>query len=90
MRETGSTDHYYMQAIGLPAFQFAQDPLDYSARLHHSSLDTLDHLQPDDLRQAAVVMAGILWQAANSDEALPAEPLPRQPTATDPFGYDYP
>ena len=90
VRETGGTDHQMMQDLGLPAFQFIQDPLDYSARLHHTNIDTLDHMQPEDLRQAAVVMAGMLWQAANSDISLPPEPLPQQPTVTDPFRYTYP
>ena len=90
IRETGGTDHQLMQRVGLPAFQFIQDPLDYSARLHHTNIDTLDHMQPEDLRQAAVVMAGMLWQAANSDVTLPPEPLPQQPTVTDPFRYTYP
>ena len=87
---TTGTDHVFMQAIGLPAFQFIQDPLDYSARLHHASIDTFDHLRPDDLRQASVVMAGMLWQAANDEQTLPAEPLPTKPVVTDPFAYDYP
>lgn len=87
---TGGTDHVFMQRIGLPAFQFIQDPLDYSARLHHTNIDTFDHLRPDDLRQAAVVMAGVLLQAANDDKTLPREALPQQPTATDPFEYKYP
>lgn len=89
-RSTGGTDHVYMQAVGLPAFQFVQDPLDYSARLHHTNIDTFDHLRIDDLRQAAVVMAGMLWQAANSDETLPRQPVPAQPAVTDPFKYEYP
>lgn len=90
MNPTGGTDHQFMQAVGIPAFQFIQDPLDYSARLHHTNIDTLDHMRPEDLRQAAVVMAGMLLQAANSDEELPRPPLPTQPSATDPFKYDYP
>jgi carboxypeptidase Q len=47
-------------------------------------------LRGDDLRQAAVVMAGMLLAAANSDAELPRPPLPTQPAATDPFKYDYP
>lgn len=87
---TGGTDHVYMQRVGLPGFQFIQDPLDYSARLHHTSIDTFDHLRPDDLRQASTVMAGMLWQAANDVDTLPREALPQQPTATDPFRYKLP
>jgi hypothetical protein len=44
----------------------------------------------DDLRQAAVVLAGVLLEAANSDKELPRPPLPTQPLPTDPFKYDYP
>ncbi len=87
---TGGTDHVYLQSIGVPGFQFIQDPLDYGTRLHHSSADTLDHMKPEDMRQAAVVMAGVLLAAANSDKELPRPPLPGQPNATDPFKYDYP
>lgn len=87
---TGGTDHVYMQAVGVPGFQFIQDPLDYGARLHHSSIDTFDHLKAADLRQASVVMAGMLLQAANSDKELPRPPVPTQPNATDPFKYEYP
>lgn len=83
--KTGGTDHVYLQAIGLPGYQFIQDPLDYDSRVHHTSLDTLDHMRADDMRQAAVIMAGMLWQAANSDKELPRAVLPTQPAPTDPF-----
>ena len=83
--KTGGTDHVFMQAIGLPGYQFIQDPLDYDSRVHHTNLDTVDHMRADDMRQAAVVMAGMLWQAANSDMELPRAVLPTQPAPTDPF-----
>ncbi len=87
---TGSTDHVFMQQIGLPAYQFVQDPLDYFARLHHTNVDTLDHLRPADLRQASVVLAGVLLQAANDSKTIPLKPLPTEPKPTDPFKYDDP
>ncbi len=83
--KTGGTDHVFMQAIGLPGYQFIQDPLDYDSRVHHSNLDTVDHLRGDDLRQAATIMAAMLLQAANSDKDLPRLPLPTKPAPTDPF-----
>jgi len=86
----GGTDHVLFQAIGLPAFQFIQDPLDYQSRLHHTNADTMDHMRPDDLRQASVVMAGMLLAAANDEMTLPREPLPKQPTNTDRFKFEYP
>jgi hypothetical protein len=82
---TGGTDHVFMQAVGVPGFEFIQDPLDYGSRVHHSNLDTVDHLRGDDLRQAATVMAAMLLQAADSDTVLPRPPLPTQPTPTDPY-----
>lgn len=85
MDRTGGTDHQYMQTIGLPGFQFIQDPLDYGTRTHHSSIDTLDHAIPDDVRQSATILAAMLWQAANSDEVLPRPPLPTQPSKSNPF-----
>ena len=88
--KTGGTDHVFLQQVGLQGFQFIQDPLDYDSRVHHSNLDTLDHMRADDLRQAAVVMAGVLLAAANSDKELPRPPLPTQPSPTDPFAYQDP
>jgi Zn-dependent M28 family amino/carboxypeptidase len=87
---TGGTDHELMSRIGLPAFQFIQDPLDYGSRVHHTDLDTFDHLRSDDLRQAAVILATVLLDAANSEAALPGKPVPTQPRLTDPFHYPEP
>jgi hypothetical protein len=87
---TGGTDHVYMSRIGLPAFQFIQDPLDYSSRVHHSDVDTYDHLRMDDVRQAAVVMASVLLRAADAERPLAHRPVPTQPTVTDPFKYPDP
>jgi Zn-dependent M28 family amino/carboxypeptidase len=87
---TRGTDHEFFTYAGLPGFQFIQDPLDYESRVHHSNIDTLDHMKAADLRQASVVLAGMLLQAADSDKELPRMPLPTQPTLTDPFKYDYP
>ena len=87
MAKTGATDHVYMQYVGLPGFQFIQDPLDYSTRTHHSNADTFDHLKAEDLRQNAVMLASLLLNAANRAESLPRPPFPTKPTPTDPFGY---
>jgi len=87
LRPSGGTDHVYMQAVGIPGYQFIQDPLDYSARIHHTSIDSYDHLKPEDMRQAVIILASFLLNAANRDEPLPRMPLPTQPTPTDPFEY---
>ncbi|WP_370545370.1 M20/M25/M40 family metallo-hydrolase [Caulobacter sp. 17J80-11] len=87
---TGGTDHVYMARVGLPAFQFVQDPLDYGSQVHHTDLDSFDHLRPEDLRQAAAVMAWMLLNAAEADEPLPRNVVPTQPKPTDPFAYPDP
>ena len=74
--------------IGIPAFQFVQDPLDYGSRIHHTSVDSYDHLKLGDLQQAAVILAAMLWMAAEREEPLPRMPLPTQPDQTDPFEYE--
>ncbi|MDO5610799.1 MAG: M20/M25/M40 family metallo-hydrolase [Pseudomonadota bacterium] len=70
-RNTGSTDHIPFDRIGLPGFQFVQDRLDYFTNVHHSHLDTWDHVQQEDLKQAAAVIAFFAWQAANREERMP-------------------
>jgi Zn-dependent M28 family amino/carboxypeptidase len=87
---TTGTDHEPFQADAIPGFEFIQDPLDYETGVHHSSIDTLDHMKADDLRQASVIMASMLLSAANSDKELPRAPIPTQPTATDPFKVELP
>jgi hypothetical protein len=87
---TTGTDHEPFQAAAIPGFEFIQDPLDYETRVHHSSIDTLDHMKADDLRQASVIMASMLLSAANSDKELPRAPIPTQPTPSDPFKVELP
>lgn len=77
IRRTGGTDHLSFDAVGLPAFQFVQDPLDYSTITHHSDMDTYDHTIAADLMQAAAVITTVVWQAANRPDLLPRRPLPR-------------
>jgi carboxypeptidase Q len=64
-------------AIGIPAPAFIQDPLDYDTRAAHTNMDTYERLVPEDLRQAAIVLATFVYNAANSDGLLPRKPLPR-------------
>ncbi|HVZ56527.1 MAG TPA: M20/M25/M40 family metallo-hydrolase [Chitinophagaceae bacterium] len=74
---TGSTDHFTFDAVGIPAFQFIQDPLEYETRTHHTNMDTYDHLQADDLKQAAAVVAAFVYHTAMQDDLLPRKPLPQ-------------
>lgn len=87
-QHTTGTDHVFMQHVGIPGFQFIQDELDYGTRVHHSNVDTYDHLKIADLKQAAVIMASMLWNAAERDQPLPRMPALTKPADTDPFSYD--
>ena len=53
IRNTGGTDHLSFDAVGIPGFQFIQDPVEYNTRTHHSNMDLYDRLQPGDLMQAS-------------------------------------
>ena len=77
VRNTGGTDHLSYAAVGLPGFQFIQDPLDYPTITHHSSMDTYDHAIPEDLMQASAVIAALVYDAANRKEMLPRRELPK-------------
>jgi carboxypeptidase Q len=83
MRNTGGTDHLSFDAVGIPGFQFIQDPMDYETRTHHSNMDVYDRLQPDDLKQIAVIVASFVYDAAQRDQMLPRKPiekaLPKEP-----------
>lgn len=80
IRNTGGTDHLSFNAVGLPGFQFIQDPVQYSSRTHHSNLDVYDQLVPADLMKNAVMTAAFVYHTANREQLLPRKPLP-QPAA---------
>jgi carboxypeptidase Q len=77
IRNTGGTDHQSFDAVGLPGFQFIQDPLDYASRTHHSELDVYDHANPSDLMQASAILASFVYATAMRPEMLPRKPLPK-------------
>lgn len=76
LRNTGGTDHLSFDAVGIPGFQFIQDPLDYETRTHHSNMDVYEELSASDLKQAAVVEAIFVYNTAMRDQMLPRKPLP--------------
>ncbi len=73
---TGGTDHLAFDGVGLPGFQFIQDEVEYDTRTHHSNMDVYERLQADDMKQASIVMAAFVYNAAMRDEKLPRKPLP--------------
>lgn len=82
MRGRIESGHQYMQDIGLPGFQFIQDPIDSDHQVFQTGLDSLDVLDADDLRQNAVIMASFLLFAANADAPLARKPIPAGPVAS--------
>jgi hypothetical protein len=81
IQRVGGTDHLDFNHVGLPAFQFIQDPIDYETRTHHTNMDVLESLQPADLQQAAAIIATFAYHTAMRDERLPRTPLPTSPPA---------
>jgi len=86
IRGTGGTDHGSFDAVGLPAFQFIQDEIEYNARTHHSNMDVYERIQPNDMMRNAVIVASFVYDAANRDERLPRKPLPKPQSSTPPAG----
>ncbi|MEK7723501.1 MAG: M20/M25/M40 family metallo-hydrolase, partial [Acidobacteriota bacterium] len=83
MMSRGSTDHVSFDNVGLPGFGFIQDPLnyflDFGLRTHHTNQDKLDAVNPDNMKQAATVIAAFVYQTAMMDEKIPRKSM--TPTA---------
>jgi hypothetical protein len=75
-RNTGGTDHLSFDAVGLPGFQYIQDPMDYDTRTHHSDMDTYDRLHALDLEQGAVLEAIFLYNTSEREAMMPRKPFP--------------
>jgi Zn-dependent M28 family amino/carboxypeptidase len=70
-RSVSGSDYASFDEVGIPAFQFMQDRLEYNSRTHHSNMDTVDRVQKDDLVQAAIVVATFAYDTAMRPEKLP-------------------
>jgi carboxypeptidase Q len=77
---TGGTDHLAFDGVGIPGFQFIQDPIEYNTRTHHTNMDTYDHLVPEDLKQAATIVAAFVYNTAQRDQKIPRKPMPQAQT----------
>ena len=73
LRNATGTDHLSFDALGLPAYQFIQDPLEYATRTHHANMDVYDKVVEEDLEYNAVMTAYLAWMAANRDEMIPRD-----------------
>ncbi|HET6331233.1 MAG TPA: M20/M25/M40 family metallo-hydrolase [Holophagaceae bacterium] len=72
LRDEGGTDHVPFDGAGVPAFCAEQIQHDYAA-IHHSEADTLAHVRPAELEQAAQVMAYTALRVADLPGLLPRE-----------------
>ena len=73
MRKTGATDHVTFDRLGLPAYQFIQDELEYD-RTYHTVMDTYERLSLDDLTIDATIVAWIALNAAMDTQRIPVKP----------------
>jgi len=76
-RRPSATDHTSFAFVGLPGFNFVQDPMDYSTRTHHSNMDLYDRVQPGDMMQCAAIMAAFVYNTAMRDQMMPRVPMPK-------------
>ena len=76
IQTTSGTDHLSFDGVGLPGFQFIQDPIEYDTRTHHTNMDVYERVQEDDMKQAATIMALCAYGAATRDEKFPRKPEP--------------
>jgi Zn-dependent M28 family amino/carboxypeptidase len=74
LEKIGSTDHLSFIGVGLPGFQAVQDYNNYDVRTHHTNVDTYERVSPSALKQASVVMATVLYNAAMRDAKIPRAP----------------
>lgn len=69
-RNTGSTDHVAFDGVGVPGFQFIQDPIDYG-KGYHTNMDLYERMMLDDMKQASIIIASLVYHTAMRDEKLP-------------------
>ena len=71
--KVGNTDHVSFSVLGLPAYQFIQDPLEYG-RTYHTTMDTYERLSLEDLKVNAAIVAWLALNAAMDNERIPVKP----------------
>ncbi len=88
INSVGGTDHLAFTAVGLPGFQFIQDPIEYFGRTWHTTQDVADRTIEEDLKRSAVIMATFAYNAAMSDEKMPRQQMAGGVASLIP-GFDY-
>jgi Zn-dependent M28 family amino/carboxypeptidase len=72
--ETGA-DIIPLKVAGVPTFSPIQDARTYFD-YHHTAADTLDKIDPRELRENAAVVAVLAYALATMDAELPRQPQP--------------
>ena len=81
-RGAGGTDSTNFNAAGLPGINTMLDPIQYQTYTWHTNLDTYERIVEDDVKKAAIVIAGAVYHLAMRDELLPRfskDDMPRPP-----------
>ncbi|HTY61409.1 MAG TPA: M20/M25/M40 family metallo-hydrolase [Acidobacteriota bacterium] len=69
-RAIGSTDSSSFSHAGISTIDLMQNSTDYGST-HHTNLDTIEHVTPEELIKGATVIAAALWHVANRPAPLP-------------------
>ncbi|MGH9239535.1 MAG: M20/M25/M40 family metallo-hydrolase [Vicinamibacterales bacterium] len=80
----GGTDSSSFSNAGLPGVNMILDGIQYDNVTWHTNLDTYERIVEDDVKKAAIVVAGTVYHLAMRDELLPRfskEDMPRPPAA---------
>jgi carboxypeptidase Q len=67
----GNTDHLSFIAEGVPGFNPIQEYAEYDVRIHHTNMDTIERMKPDDIKEAAIIFAAFAYNAAQMDAMFP-------------------
>ncbi len=71
-RRLGGSDHTSFNQAGLPGIGLMLDPIEYGSHTWHTNLDTYERVIPEDIQQAAMVVAASAYELAMRDELLAA------------------
>ena len=80
----GGTDSASFSNAGLPGVNMILDGIQYDNVTWHTNLDTYERIVEDDVKKAAIVVAGTVYHLAMRDQLLPRfskEDMPRPPAA---------
>ena len=88
VNSVGGTDHLAFDSVGLPGFQFIQDPIEYFGRTWHTTQDVADRTLEQDLMRSAVIMAAFAYNTAMRDERLPRKSSANAAVASLFSGFD--